>query len=56
MQASTLVWIGVGIGSTIGSLIPMLWGDNNFLSFSSMLCSAAGAFAGIWVGYRMSQY
>jgi hypothetical protein len=36
----TAIWIGILIGSTIGGLIPSLWG--------------AGAFAGLWVGYKMS--
>lgn len=54
MQPRTLIWIGVAVGSTVGGFIPTLWGAS-FLSFSSMLFSAVGAFAGIWLGYRLSQ-
>ena len=47
------IWIGILIGSTIGGLIPSLWGGE-LLSYSGLLLSGAGAFAGLWVGYKMS--
>jgi hypothetical protein len=47
------IWIGILIGSTIGGMIPLLWGDD-MLSYSSVLLSGAGAFAGPWVGFLMS--
>ena len=47
------IWLGVLIGSTIGGFIPDLWGADLF-SYSSVLLSAAGGFAGLWVGYKMS--
>ncbi len=53
MQKS-LIWIGVAIGSTIGGLIPSLWGAG-MLSFSSILLSGLGGFAGIWAGYTLSK-
>jgi len=49
-----LIWIGIFIGSTIGSFVPLLWGGD-LLSFSSLLFSAAGALVGIWVGYKVGQ-
>ncbi len=51
----SLIWIGVFAGSTIGGLIPNLWGASVF-SFSSILFSALGAFVGIWVGYRLENF
>ena len=51
----SLVWIGMVVGSTIGSLTPALWGAGIF-SFSSILFSAAGAFAGIWIGFKLSRW
>jgi len=48
----TLIWIGVGLGGTIGGALPYLWGDYNFLSFSSIILSAVGGLIGIWVGYQ----
>ena len=48
------VWFGLFIGSTIGSLLPAMWGDDMF-SVSSFVLSIAGGVAGIWVGYRVGQ-
>jgi hypothetical protein len=53
MKSRTFIWIGVFIGSIIGSLIPGLWGDDMF-SYSSVLLSGVGALVGLWVGYKMS--
>ena len=41
------------VGSTIGSFLPLLWGDSA-LSMSSILLSAVGGIFGIWAGLRMS--
>jgi len=53
MQSRAFIWMGVFIGSTIGSLIPGLWGDGAF-SYSSVLLGGAGAFVGLWIGFKMS--
>jgi hypothetical protein len=53
MQSRSFIWIGVFIGSTIGSLIPGLWGDGVF-SYTSVLLSGAGALVGLWIGFKMS--
>ncbi|MDO8552644.1 MAG: hypothetical protein Q7S01_03915 [bacterium] len=50
----SLVWFGAFAGSTIGSLIPGLWGSSMF-SFSSILLGGVGAFLGIWIAYQYSQ-
>jgi predicted MFS family arabinose efflux permease len=47
------IWLAILIGSTIGGLIPELWGAD-MISYSSVLFSGAGAFAGLWIGYKMS--
>ncbi len=44
----------MAIGGAIGGLIPELWGAGLF-SLSSVLFTALGGFAGIYVGYRISQ-
>lgn len=41
------------VGSTIGGFIPALWGDS-FLSFSSIIFSALGAMAGIYLAYKLT--
>jgi predicted MFS family arabinose efflux permease len=48
---SSSVWIGILIGSTIGGLIPGLWGDSMF-SYTSVLLSGVGALMGLWIGAR----
>lgn len=53
MQSRSFIWIGVFIGSTIGSLIPRLWGDGVF-SYPSVLFGGADALVGLWIGFKMS--
>jgi hypothetical protein len=61
MYNKTLIWLGVTLGSTAGSLIPGLWGAN-FLSLSgpgayeSLLGTLVGGLAGIWVATKLSNY
>ncbi|HTR19079.1 MAG TPA: hypothetical protein VMH91_03860 [Candidatus Paceibacterota bacterium] len=55
MQSQPLVWIGLFVGSTIGSLVPSLWGAG-VLSLSSIFFSGVGAVVGIYVGYRYSSF
>lgn len=54
MESNRLVWLGVFVGSLAGSYIPTLWGDG-FFSFSSIIFSAVGAFAGLYIGYKISR-
>lgn len=51
----TFVWIGVAVGSTIGSFLPMLWGGSAF-SMSSVLLSGVGGALGVWGGYTTGKY
>jgi len=46
------IWLGALIGSTVGGLIPMLWGAD-LVSYTSVLLSGIGGFVGIWVGYKI---
>jgi hypothetical protein len=54
MSKKSLIWIGVFVGSTAGSFIPVLWGAS-VLGVSSILWSTIGGLAGIWGGYKLSQ-
>lgn len=49
-----LIWLFLFIGSTVGSLVPLLWGDSA-LSFSSIIFTGIGGLVGIWIGFRMTQ-
>ncbi len=55
MSTKPIIWLLMGIGSTIGGYIPTLWGANSFLSFSGILCSSIGAIVGIYIGFRISE-
>ncbi|MDB5189899.1 MAG: hypothetical protein JWN49_225 [Parcubacteria group bacterium] len=48
-----IVWIGLLVGSTIGGFIPELWGAGLF-SFSSIILSAIGGMAGIYLGWKIA--
>jgi hypothetical protein len=54
MRTPAAVWVGIFVGSTIGSIIPEMWGASIF-SFSSIIFSALGAFAGLYIGFKMTQ-
>ena len=55
MSTKTSVWIGMFIGSTIGSYIPSLWGAGMF-SFSGIILSGVGALAGVYIGFKLGGY
>ena len=40
-------------GTTIGGLVPLLWGDSG-LSFTSLIAGGIGGLLGLWVGVRLS--
>lgn len=50
-----LIGIGMFVGSTVGSYVPLLWGGNVF-SFISILFSVIGGILGILLGYQVSKY
>jgi uncharacterized membrane protein YeaQ/YmgE (transglycosylase-associated protein family) len=47
----SLKWIGLFAGSTIGSLIPALFGANTF-SIWSLIFSVIGAALGVWLSHQ----
>lgn len=49
-----MIWWGMFFGSMLGSYAPTLWGDNAFLSLTSVFTSAIGAFLGIWIAFKIS--
>jgi len=48
------IWIGLFVGSTVGNMLPVLWGGDA-ISVSGFLLSAVGGIVGIWAGYRWGQ-
>ena len=53
MEPKTATYIGVIVGSTIGSYVPLLWGGGVF-SFYSIILGAVGAIAGIWIAFKLT--
>jgi hypothetical protein len=53
MHTKPLIWIGLFVGSTVGGLVPSLWGAG-MLSGSSILLGGVGGVAGIILGYKYS--
>ena len=49
-----MIWIGLFVGSTIGSFLPLIWGASE-LSMSGVLFGAVGGILGIWAGLKLSQ-
>jgi hypothetical protein len=54
MDRKRLIWIGLTVGSIVGGYLPALWGGD-LLSFTSLILSAAGGIAGIWLGNRFGE-
>lgn len=55
MSSKPMIWIGMFVGSTAGGFVPLLWGGSAF-SFSGIIWNAVGAMAGIWAGYKLSDW
>jgi len=51
MSRKTLLMIGMVVGSSAGSSVPMLWGGDWF-SLSSIFFSFLGGIAGIWLAHK----
>ena len=49
----TVVWICVALGSTVGGLVPDLFGAG-MLSGAGLLGTFVGALAGVWVAVKLS--
>ncbi len=50
-----MMWIAAGVGSTVGGLIPSVWGASPF-SGTSLLFSALGTIAGVWLVFKKEGY
>ena len=49
-----MIWLGLFVGSFVGSYLPTLWGADIF-SLWSIILGTVGGLAGIWLGYKLSQ-
>lgn len=53
MDRKKLIWIGMIVGSAVGGYIPLIWGGSLF-SFTSIILTAVGGVAGIWLAFKVS--
>jgi len=53
-MSKTVIWLGMFVGSTLGSYVPSWWGAGMF-SFSSILGGMIGGIVGVVGGYRLSE-
>lgn len=53
MELKTYIWIGVLVGSTVGSGLGSLLDHGNFLGVWSFALGTIGAIVGIWAGYKL---
>jgi len=47
-----IVWIFVGVGMTLGGLLPEVWGGNA-LGVASLALASLGGVAGLWLAVRL---
>jgi hypothetical protein len=48
------IWLGFFVGSTIGNMLPTIWGGS-VMSISGFVLAILGGIGGMWVGYRWGQ-
>jgi uncharacterized membrane protein YeaQ/YmgE (transglycosylase-associated protein family) len=54
MGPKFVIYFSLFVGSAIGGYLPTLWHQGIF-SWQSLLGSTIGAFAGLWIGYKINQ-
>jgi hypothetical protein len=54
VSSKKLIWLGFFVGSTVGGMLPSMWGAD-MLSISGIVLSLVGGVLGIWAGYRLAK-
>lgn len=52
----TLIWIGITVGGLVGGWLGAMLDHGNYLGGWSIMLSLVGSLAGVWVGYKASNY
>jgi hypothetical protein len=47
-----VIWLFVGVGMTLGGLLPEAWGGSA-LGFASLVFGTMGGVAGLWLGLKL---
>ncbi|MBI1856708.1 hypothetical protein HY003_03280 [Candidatus Saccharibacteria bacterium] len=53
MSDKFMIYLGVFVGSSVGSWLGSLLDHGNFFGLWGILLGTIGAIAGIWVGYKI---
>lgn len=48
-----IVWLFVGVGMTVGGLVPLVWGGSA-LGFASLVFGTVGGVAGLWLATKLA--
>ena len=48
-----VVWLFVGVGMTVGGLVPTVWGGSAF-GFASLALASLGGVAGLWLAAKLT--
>lgn len=51
MSRKLVIWFGLFAGSTVGGLVPLIWGGS-LLSISSIFWGGVGGIVGIWLSWQ----
>ncbi len=52
MSGKQLIWGGMFVGSSVGSLLPMLW-NGDFMAYT--VWGAVGGLLGIYLGFKLAK-
>ncbi len=52
MNRKSFIWGGMFIGSSLGGMVPYLWGSG-MSSMGSVVFTAVGGVLGIWIGLKL---
>lgn len=53
MSRKAIVMLGMGVGSTIGGWLPVLFGVSAF-SAIALITTAIGGLAGVWLAFKLT--
>jgi hypothetical protein len=48
-----VVWIFVGVGRTVGGIVPVIWGGSA-LGLGSLVFGSLGGLAGLWLATKLA--
>ena len=56
MYWTMFIWIGMFLGSVLGSAVAVKYFDVDYLSVYSLMAGTVGSFVGIGLGYKFTQW